>query len=86
VLTGGPSFAQAEALRQAIRDKNMLFFHRWRPQNDTYLFGFRKHEQGQNAREVPQFDPLIAEQEKKIAGLRQPVAQRYELISVSEKP
>jgi len=86
VLTQGPSVAQAEALRAAIRDKNMLFFHRWRPQNDTYLFGFRKHEQGQNAKEVPQFDPLIADQEKKIAGLRQPVAQRYDLVPVSEKP
>jgi hypothetical protein len=58
------------ALTKAILEKNRLFFHRWRPQNETYLFGFRKHEQGNNGVEIPQFDPLIAEKEKQIAGLR----------------
>mgnify|MGYP005852382673 CR=1 FL=1 len=58
-----------EPLRQAIIAKNRLFFHRWRPQNETYLFGFRKHEQGKNAAEVAQFDPLVAEAEKKIGEL-----------------
>ncbi len=60
----------SEALRQAIIRKNELFFHRWRPQNETYLFGFRKHEQGKNAEEVFAFDPLIEAEEKKIAELR----------------
>jgi len=58
------------ALRKAIVKKNELFFHRWRPQNETYLFGFRKHEQGNNAKEVFAFDPLIEAEEKKIAELR----------------
>jgi len=53
-------------LRSAIQKKNELFFHRWRPQNETYLFGFRKHEQGNNSVEIPQFDPLIAEAENHI--------------------
>lgn len=66
----------------AIEDKNTLFFHRYRPQNETYLFLFRKHEQGNNAVEIPQFDPLIAELEKKIAGLKKPVKQKYELVKV----
>ncbi len=56
-------------LRAAIIAKNKLFFYRWRPQNFTYLFGFRKHEQGQNAVEVPQFDPLIEAAERQIAKL-----------------
>jgi hypothetical protein len=55
-----------QALRTMIVRKNELFFHRWRPQNVTYLFGFRKHEQGNNAVEIPQFDPLIAELEEQI--------------------
>ena len=59
-----------ELLRAAIRKKNELFFHRWRPENWTYLFGFRKQEQGQNAVEIPRFDPLIEEWEKRIAKLR----------------
>jgi lysophospholipase L1-like esterase len=68
-----PSAASAdrlEQLRLAIIAKNELFFHRWRPQNFTYLFGFRKHEQGNNAVEIPQFDPLIEQKEEIIAGLR----------------
>ncbi len=59
-----------DQLREAIIAKNELFFHRWRPQNQTYLFGFRKHEQGQNAKEIAEFDPLVEEMEKKIAQLR----------------
>jgi lysophospholipase L1-like esterase len=57
-------------LRAAIIEKDRLFFHRWRPANETYLFLFRKHEQGQNAKEIPMFDPLIAEQEKKVEAAR----------------
>ena len=65
------SSAQSNAaLTRKILEKNRLFFHRWRPQNETYLFGFRKHEQGNNGVEIPQFDPLIAEKEKQIATLR----------------
>ncbi len=55
-----------DALRRMIQRKSELFFHRWRPQNETYLFGFRKHEQGQNAREIPMFDPLIEKAEDEI--------------------
>src|SRR5262249_27655761 len=71
-LTRGPELEQVEKLRAAIVEKNREFFHRWRPQNETYLFGFRKYEQGQNAREVPQFDPLVEKIEKEIAKLRMP--------------
>ena len=76
----GPSADQAAQLQQAIIKKNELFFHRWRPQNNTYLFLFRKHEQGQNAGEIPKFDPLVEEQEAKIAKLRVPVPHIYEVI------
>jgi len=71
-LTGGKpeDDGTPPALLAAIRKKNELFFHRWRPANWTYLFGFRKHEQGQNAGEIPKFEPLIAEWESRIAHLR----------------
>ncbi len=81
-MTIGPEFAATEELRQAILKKNELFFYRWRPQNTTYLFGFRKHEQGNNAAEVAEFDPLVAQQEKKIAQLRKPVEHVYELTRI----
>jgi lysophospholipase L1-like esterase len=80
----GPEFAQAEALRQTILKKNELYFHRWRPQNVTYLFGFRKHEQGNNAVEIPQFDPLIAEKEVAIRTLSVPVEHAYQLVKVEK--
>lgn len=58
-------------LRAVVQEKNMLFFNRYRPQNEIYLFGSRKHEQGNNGAEIPVFDPLIAEKEKVIATLRE---------------
>jgi len=58
------------ALRQAILGKNEQFFNKWRPQNETYLFGFRKHEQGRNAKEMAEFDPFIAKLEDQIDNLR----------------
>ena len=63
---------QADKVRQLINEKNELYFHRWRPQNVTYLFLFRKHEQGQNAAEIPKFDPIVERKEQEIARLRQP--------------
>lgn len=55
----GFSEARFERLRELIAEKNQLYFHRYRPQNETYLRGFRKHEQGQNAKEIAEFDALI---------------------------
>ncbi len=61
---------ETEALRKAVIRKDFLFFNRWRPANETYLFGFRKHEQGKNGAEMEQFDPIVAAQEKKIQDLK----------------
>jgi lysophospholipase L1-like esterase len=61
---------ESKALRKAVVRKDFLFFNRWRPANETYLFGFRKHEQGQNGAEMEQFDPLVEEQERTIASLK----------------
>ncbi|MFN3191566.1 MAG: PVC-type heme-binding CxxCH protein [Aureliella sp.] len=57
-------------LRKTILRKNEWWFHRSRPANMAYVFGFRKREQGQNAVEIPQFDALIEEEERRIAKLR----------------
>jgi hypothetical protein len=76
----GPDYDQLEKLRKAIIAKNELYFHRWRPQNVTYLFGFRKYEQGKNAVEIPKFDPLVEAKEKEIAKLAVPVARKYEMV------
>src|SRR5262249_26039953 len=86
IVPKGPSLEQVEKLRHTIIEKNRLYFHRWRPQNETYLFGFRKYEQGQNAREIPQFDPLVEAKEKEIAKLRRPVPHTYQLERVADRP
>jgi len=39
--------------RAAIIHKNELFFHRWRPANSTYLFGFPQHEQDRMRKRFP---------------------------------
>ena len=62
--------AAAEPLRQSILRKNEWFFHRSRPANMAYIFGFRKREQGNNAAEVLQFDGFVAAEEQRIAQLR----------------
>jgi lysophospholipase L1-like esterase len=84
VINRGPEFDQVEKLRAAIIEKNRHYFYRWRPQNETYLFGFRKHEQGQNAREIPQFDPLVEKLEKEISTLRVPAAHQYVLKPIEK--
>jgi hypothetical protein len=78
-LTRGPELDQVEKLRGLIVEKNRFYFHRWRPENETYLFGFRKKEQGKNAKEIPEFDALIAKMETETAKLRTPVVHHYEL-------
>ena len=61
---------QAAALRRAILRKNEWFFHRSRPANMAYIFGFRKAEQGRNAGEIAAFDQLVADEDARIAGMR----------------
>jgi hypothetical protein len=79
-LPGDPNVAQETKLRDAIAAKNELFFHRYRPQNETYLFLFRRGEQGNNAVEIPQFDPLIEARENEIAKLRVPQPHEFEIL------
>ncbi len=72
-----PEQQQSEQLREVVLRKNRLYFYRWRPANETYLFLFRKHEQGNNAAEIPLFDPLVAEQESRIRKLKVPRSHHY---------
>lgn len=79
LINRGSLYDRSEEVRQAILRKNELFMHRWRPQNETYLFGFRKHEQGQNAAEVLRFDAEVAAVEEEIHRLKQPFEVTIEL-------
>ena len=66
------------SLRDLIRAKNDLFLHRHRPQNETYLRGFRAHEQGNNAAEIEKFEPLIAAKDAEIQTLRDQIVKDAE--------
>jgi lysophospholipase L1-like esterase len=64
-----PERSDEESILQAILKKKLLFFYHFRPQNETYLRGFRKHEQGRNAVEITRLAELAAEQDKVIHTL-----------------
>jgi hypothetical protein len=67
----GPS-DQFELLRHFAIKKNVQYFNQWRPANETYIFGFRAHEQGKNAAEMPKFAEPIAKLEDEITRLAKP--------------
>lgn len=63
---------QVGQLRTEIIEKNGLYFRQYRPQNETYLVGFRRYEQGQNAVELDLLNPLIYAKENEIGRLKVP--------------
>ena len=84
-LLAGTDVDQEEQLRKTVVAKNFDFFNFWRPDNDTYIFGYRKHEQGRNAVEIPRFEPLVAAKEAEIARLRVPMPHTYVLTRYNTK-
>ncbi len=78
-VTKGPEFEQLEKLRRLIEEKNRHYYHYWRPQNDTYIFGFRRKEQGHLTAEFPKYPPILNEKDAEIAKLRVPVPHTYVL-------
>ena len=60
---------KAKQVRKNIVKKNTLFFHRWRPRNDAFVYGERKDEQRVAQEEPAQIEPFIASQEATITSL-----------------
>ena len=60
---------KADHIRNTIIKKNTLFFHRWRPRNDAFVYGERKDEQRTAQEEPAQIEPFIAKQEAAITLL-----------------
>ena len=60
---------KATHIRNAIIKKNTLFFHRWRPRNDAFVYGERKDEQRIAQEEPAQIKPFIAKQEAAVTLL-----------------
>jgi len=78
LLLGDSQFqAVCQPLLNKLLWKNELFFHRFRPQNETYLRGFRKHEQGQNAKEIYEFDALVEQAEQSLQPLAADIMREW---------
>lgn len=75
-----PAVERVEKLRKLLVSKNVQYFNKYRPANETYIFLFRKGEQGRNAVEIPQFDAPIAQLEAEVAKLRTPEPVNYTLV------
>lgn len=78
-LTQGPSFIQANQLRDLIRKKNEIFFHQYRPHNRTYILGFRSYEQGRHAEGLQELGLIVTWLEGQISLHRMPAPQTYQL-------
>ncbi len=57
---------EAESLRLTVVKKNTLYFHRWRPRNDAFVYGERKNEQAIAQTEPVKFEPFVTVQETAI--------------------
>ncbi|MDO1449318.1 GDSL-type esterase/lipase family protein [Rhodocytophaga aerolata] len=79
----GTAFDQAKQLQELIVKKNELFFHQYRPQNKTYILGFRSHEQGRHTKGLEELQILITWLEGQIAIKRMPKTSVYELTRVN---
>jgi hypothetical protein len=60
---------EAARIRSKIVEKNQLFFHRWRPRNDAFVFGERKDEQRIAQMEPAQIEPFVESKESIINTL-----------------
>lgn len=68
-----PASRAAEKMRRLAILKNIQYFNQWRPANEPYIFGFRKHEQSRNRVEMPRFTEPIERLEAEITKLAQPI-------------
>jgi hypothetical protein len=82
VITQGAPFSQANQLRDLIIKKNELYFHQYRPQNKTYILGFRSHEQGRHTKGLEELSLIISWLEGQIAVNRVPKEITYQLTQV----
>ena len=78
-LRQGPLFDQANQVRAQIIKKNEIFFHQYRPQNRTYILGFRAYEQGRHADGLKELGLIITWLEGQISLNRVPVSPVYQL-------
>jgi len=83
-VSGVGADRQRLALQKTAKEKDTLFMHQYRPQNETYLFLFRKHEQGNNAGEVQAFEKLTKQWDATIQELAKPKRYTWEWTRIGD--
>lgn len=83
-VSGVGADRQRLALQKTAKEKDTLFMHQYRPQNETYLFLFRKHEQGNNAGEVLAFEKLTKQWDTAIQDLAKPKRYTWEWTRIGD--
>ena len=81
-ISRGALFNQASQLQEKIIKKNDLFFQQYRPQNKTYILGFRSYEQGRHVKTLEDLNFIITWLEGQIALSRAPKPTLYQLTPV----
>ncbi|WP_157972049.1 GDSL-type esterase/lipase family protein [Pleomorphovibrio marinus] len=82
VLQQGPGIRQSERLRETIQKKDEIYFRQYRPQNRTYILGFRAYEQGRHEEDLKDLDLLVAWLDGQINQLKQPQQQQLYFFSI----
>lgn len=84
LIRQSPSFSQSGELLELIREKDKIYFQQYRPQNRTYIIGFRQYEQGRHQQGLEALDTLLYWLEGKINLLKQPKTQHYQIQRVTQ--
>jgi hypothetical protein len=97
-LVDWPDLRFAWGLREEVKSKDLLFFHRWRAHNGEYIYGRRsktsedwsRSKDGGNSgnpsfpSEMAELERLIEESDRKMDEWSKPVPHVYELRRVGE--
>lgn len=78
-LAQGPSLQQSEQMLKLIREKDKIYFQQYRPQNRTYILGFRSYEQGRHKEGLAALDALILWLDDQINQTKKPKNLHYQL-------
>jgi lysophospholipase L1-like esterase len=78
-IKASPVVQQSEELLELIREKDKIYFQQYRPQNRTYILGFRSYEQGRHKEGLAALDALILWLDDQINQNKKPVSYRYQL-------
>lgn len=78
-LAQSPGLQQSEQMLKLIREKDKFHFQQYRPQNRTYILGFRSYEQGRHKEGLAALDALILWLDDQINQTKKPKILHYQL-------